>query len=118
MPLSAPLIRTITSCGLGQVRRKGSHEHRVQVKKALIGQGMYGGQPSWDFPGGPVVKAPCFYCRAARVQSLARELKSFMSRETAKTKTKTKNRAILSGLTIQEGIHLDLPEILNTMNEG
>ena len=29
-----------------------------------------------DFPGGPVVKTPCFHYRGARVLSLVREIKS------------------------------------------
>ena len=39
-PSPAPLIRTIPSWGLGQVRRKVSHVGRVEVKQALVGQGI------------------------------------------------------------------------------
>ena len=40
-PLTAPLIRTITSWGLGQVHRRVCSVSRVQEKQALGGQGMY-----------------------------------------------------------------------------
>ena len=32
----------------------------------------------WDFPGGPVAKAPHSQCRGTQVQSLVRELRSHM----------------------------------------
>ena len=35
---TAPLIRTITSWGLGQVSRKVSQVSKIQVKQALVGQ--------------------------------------------------------------------------------
>ena len=40
-PLTAPLIRTVTSWGLGQVPRKVSQVGKIQEKQALVGQGMY-----------------------------------------------------------------------------
>ena len=39
MPLTAPLIRTMASWGLGQVWRKVSPVHKIQVKQALVRQG-------------------------------------------------------------------------------
>ena len=39
--LTAPLIRTITSWGLGQVPRKVSQVSKIQEKQALVRQGMY-----------------------------------------------------------------------------
>ena len=39
-PLMAPLIRTITSWGPGQVYREAKHVSRVQVKQALVEQGI------------------------------------------------------------------------------
>lgn len=44
MPLTAPLLRTTSSWGLGQAHRKVSlvcHENSVEVKQALVEQGMY-----------------------------------------------------------------------------
>ena len=50
-PLMAPLIRTITSWGLGQVYSKAKHVSRVQVKLALVEQQDYREQennhPEW-----------------------------------------------------------------------
>ena len=47
----APLIRTITSWGLGQVYSKAKHVSRVQVKLALVEQQDYREQennhPEW-----------------------------------------------------------------------
>lgn len=40
-PLTTLLTRTITIWGLGQIHRKVSHLRRVQLKQALVGQGMY-----------------------------------------------------------------------------
>ena len=40
-PLTTLLTRTITSWGLAQIHRKVSHLSRVQLKQALVGQGMY-----------------------------------------------------------------------------
>ena len=40
-PLTTLLTRTITIWGLGQIHRKVSHLSRVQLKQALVGQGMY-----------------------------------------------------------------------------
>ena len=34
------MIRTLTSWGLGRVRRKVSHKHKIQVKKALVKWGI------------------------------------------------------------------------------
>ena len=39
--LTSPLIRTVTSWGPWQVRRKVSPVRRVQVTQALVGQRMY-----------------------------------------------------------------------------
>ena len=33
---------------------------------------------SEGFPGGPVVKTPCFHCREAQIQAPVRELRSHM----------------------------------------
>ena len=41
MPLTAPLIRTITSWGLEQVGRNVSQVRRVYVEQALVQQEMY-----------------------------------------------------------------------------
>ena len=38
MPLTASLMRTIASRGLGQVWRKVSPVHKIQVQQALVGQ--------------------------------------------------------------------------------
>ena len=40
-PLTTLLTRTITSWDLVQIHRKVSHLSRVQLKQALVGQGMY-----------------------------------------------------------------------------
>ena len=32
----------------------------------------------WDFPGGPVVKIPCFHCKEHKFKFLVRELRSHM----------------------------------------
>ena len=40
MPLTAPLIRTITGWGLGRVRRKVGQVSRAEVKQALVKQGI------------------------------------------------------------------------------
>ena len=39
-----------------------------------------------DFPGGPVMKTPCFHCRGAWVQSLFEESVSHMPRVTPSQK--------------------------------
>ena len=41
MPLTTPLIRTITSWGLEQVGRNVSQVRRVYVEQALVQQEMY-----------------------------------------------------------------------------
>ena len=49
-PLTAPLMRTVTSWGLGQISRKVSGVHRAQVKQALVRQAVFRGQeshPEW-----------------------------------------------------------------------
>ena len=38
-----------------------------------------------DFPGGPVIKSPCFHCRGTWVLSLVGELRSHMPSSSAKT---------------------------------
>ena len=44
--------------------------------------------PSWDFPGGPVVKTLRFQCRGARVLSLLGEVPHAMRRSPEKKKKK------------------------------
>ena len=46
---------------------------------------------SGDFPGGPMVKTPCFHCRGA-VQSLVGELGCRMPHGAAKKRKKKKKR--------------------------
>ena len=44
-----------------------------------------------DFPGSPVAKTACFYCKGVRVRSLVRELRYYMWPETNKTENNSHN---------------------------
>ena len=52
-PPTTPLIRTITSGGLGQGCRRGHRVSRVWVKAALVGYGMDGQQEKSHHPEWP-----------------------------------------------------------------
>ena len=64
----------------GRVKRRCRRVESVSVR----GQG--------DSPGGPVVRALCFHCRA-QVQSLARELRSHKPHGAAKKRKERKREA-------------------------
>ena len=55
-------------------------------------------RPSWDFPGSPVVKTPCFQCRAQQARSLVGELnipQRIRKSNKSLKKKKKKNEAFL-----------------------
>ena len=73
---------------LGDSRAKGQPDRDVLAVatttfcEAQSPGSSFSRQPR-DFPGGPVVKTPCFQCRGARVQPLVGELRSHMPRGAA-----------------------------------
>ena len=60
-----------------------------------------------EFPGGPVVRTPCFHCRGARVQTLVRELRFHKPHGTAKKKKKNYKYMIplLRMYSVASGMH-------------
>ena len=89
------------------------------MKKALIRQGMYREQENNHRGTSLVAQWLRLHASTAGQPEVSpRSGTKILHAMGNNQNTKKKKIAILSGLTIQEGRHLDLPEILNTMNEG